>query len=183
MVSGLRRMFFALPLGLLSISVADAAPGPMPQVALPSIDGGDIGLADHAGEPILLVNTASLCAFAPQFEGLQALWERYRDEGLLVVAVPSNDFRQELESDDAVAEFCELTWGIDMPMTTILPVLGEEAHPLYLWLQEQGVRPTWNFHKVLIGRDGEVVAHWPSPVAPLSAPIRRAVEAELARPR
>lgn len=181
MVSRLRRAILCVPVALFAAGVAEAVPASMPAVSLPSIDGGDIALSGHAGQPILLVNTASLCAFSPQFEGLQALWERYGDAGLLVVAVPSDDFRQELESDAAVADFCELTWGIDMPMTTILPVLGAEAHPLYLWLQTQGVRPTWNFHKVLIGRDGRVVDDWPSPVAPMSRPIRRAVEAELAR--
>ncbi|WP_263405964.1 glutathione peroxidase [Histidinibacterium aquaticum] len=151
----------------------------MPHVTLNSIDGGEIDLGDYAGKPILLVNTASLCAFTPQFAGLQDLWDAYRSDGLMVLAVPSDDFRQELENEEAVRDYCAMHFGIDMPMTAITPVLGEGAHPLYLWLAGEGVVPKWNFHKVLIDRDGRVITDWPSAVQPMSPMITEAVEGAL----
>ncbi|MFQ6550377.1 glutathione peroxidase [Aestuariibius sp. 2305UL40-4] len=146
----------------------------------PSIDGGTLELSDWAGQPILIVNTASLCGFVDQYAGLQELWERYRDDGLVVLAVPSDDFRQELGSDEEVAEFCELTYGLDLPMTTITSVRGADAHPVYDWLlDEAGFVPRWNFNKALIGRDGEVAATWGSNPGPLSRAVVSKIEAAL----
>ena len=88
----------------------------------PSIDGGTLSIEDWRGTPVLVVNTASLCGFTPQYEGLQALYDAYRDKGLVVLAVPSDDFNQELDSADAVKDFCEITFGLDLPMTDITPV-------------------------------------------------------------
>jgi glutathione peroxidase len=148
--------------------------------AFPSIDGGEIRLADWAGHPVLVVNTASLCAFTPQYEGLQALYDRYREAGLVVLAVPSDSFRQEFGSEAEVAEFCELTFGLDLPMTEITDVAGEDAHPFYRWLAEaHGVAPAWNFAKVLIGPDGEYVADWGPTVDPEARDIRGRIEALL----
>ena len=96
-----------------------------------SIDGGDLRVSDWRGQPVLLVNTASRCGFTYQYDGLQELYDRYRDRGLVVLAVPSNDFRQELSSEEEVKEFCEVNFGLDIPMTTITPVRGSQAHPLY----------------------------------------------------
>lgn len=146
-----------------------------------SIDGGQIDMAQWRGQPVLVVNTASMCAFTPQYEELQALYETYRDRGLVVLAVPSNDFRQELDSEAEVAEFCELTYGIDMPMTTITHVRGDAAHPFYAWLRDShGFEPRWNFNKVLIGPDGALVDTFGSPVRPRSGSITRPIEALLA---
>jgi glutathione peroxidase len=145
-----------------------------------SIDGGTIALSDWAGRPVLVANTASLCAFTPQYEGLQALYDRYREQGLIVLAVPSDAFRQELDSAEEVKDFCELTYGIDMPMTDITDVTGGDAHPFYRWLaQEHGVTPAWNFAKVLIGPDGAYVADWGPTVNPLSRDIAGEIEALL----
>jgi glutathione peroxidase len=163
-----------------------AAGGPMAlRAAEPftfaSIDGGTLSLAEWAGRPVLVVNTASRCAFTPQYDGLQALWERYRDRGLVVLAVPSNDFRQELDSEEEVREFCELTFGLDLPMTEITRVRGPAAHPFYRWLAaEHGFRPRWNFNKVLIGPDGAPVRTWGAGAAPLSDSVVREIEALLA---
>jgi len=146
----------------------------------PSIDGGTVDMADWAGQPVLVVNTASRCAFTDQYEDLQALYDTYRDAGLVVLAVPSDDFRQELDSAEEVRAFCELTYGIDMPMTDITSVKGPDAHPFYQAVQaETGFVPRWNFNKVLIGPDGQVIDTWGSTTRPMARPITRAIEAAL----
>ncbi len=147
--------------------------------AFPSIDGGTIEVgAATAGRPVLVVNTASLCAFTPQYEGLQDLHEAYGARGLLVLAVPSDDFRQELGSEADVAEFCELTFGLDLPMTEISHVRGPDALPFYDWVrQETGFEPRWNFDKVLLGTDGAVVGTWRSTTRPEA--LRDEIEALL----
>ncbi len=145
-----------------------------------SIDGGQYNTADWRGRPVLVVNTASLCGFTPQYEGLQTLYDRYRDRGLIVLAVPSDDFRQELGSEAEVKEFCELTYGLDLPMTTITNVRGRNAHPFYRWLaRSNGFTPSWNFNKVLIAPDGSVAATWGSGTRPLSRSIAGTIEAML----
>lgn len=145
-----------------------------------SIDGGTLDLADWRGRPVLVVNTASGCGFTPQYEGLQALWERYRDRGLVVLAVPSDDFGQELADEAAVRAFCAVNFDLDLPMTTITRVRGADAHPLYRWLAEaHGFVPRWNFAKALIGPDGGFVQSWGSSVEPESEAITRRIEALL----
>ena len=147
-----------------------------------SIDGGTIDLADWRGKPVLLVNTASRCGYTPQYEGLQQLHEAYGPKGLLVLAVPSNDFRQELGSDEKVAEFCEVNFGLTLPMTTITHVRGPDAHPFYKWVFDTAnFAPRWNFNKVLIGANGQVVQTWHSNAKPMSAKITQAIEAQLPR--
>ena len=165
----------ALALFLSAASAASAE-----AFTFPSIDGGTIDLAAFAGRPVLVANTASLCAFTPQYEALQALYDRYRERGLVVLAVPSDSFRQELDTADEVREFCELTYGLDLPMTDITEVRGRDAHPFYRWLDEaHGVTPAWNFAKVLIGPDGEYVADWGPQAHPLAGAITARIEALL----
>lgn len=157
-------------------TIAQAAAG----FTFPSIDGGEIDLADWRGQPVLVVNTASRCGFTPQYDGLQALYDRYRDQGLVVLAVPSNDFRQELSSNEDVKDFCEVNFGLDIPMTTITPVLGPGAHPFYRWLRDEaGFAPRWNFNKVLIAPDGSLAATFGSNARPLSRPVISAITAYL----
>ena len=147
-----------------------------------SIDGGSISLSDWEGRPVLVVNTASRCAFTRQYDELQALYDRYRDQGLVVLAVPSNDFRQELATDAEVAEFCEVNFGLDLPMTTITAVKGPQAHPFYKWLaQTEGFSPGWNFNKVLVAPDGSIDGTFGSPVKPLSGQITSRIEVMLAK--
>jgi len=142
-----------------------------------SIDGGTLSLSEWGGQPILVVNTASRCSYTKQYGGLQALYDQYRDRGLVVLAVPSNDFRQELASNEKVKNFCELRYDIDMPMTGISAVTGPQAHPFFLSLkQDTGFEPAWNFNKVLIGPDGELVATYSSKVKPQSSRLRRDIE-------
>lgn len=122
------------------------------------IDGGDIRLSDYRGGPLLVVNTASRCGFTYQYEGLQALYDDYKDKGLTVLAVPSNAFRQELSSNDAVKDFCEVNYGLTIPMTEVTVIKGADAHPFFQWLRkEHRFTPRWNFNKVLLDGEGALV--------------------------
>lgn len=146
-----------------------------------SIDGGTLEMSDWAGQPVLVVNTASQCGFTNQYDGLQTLYDRYKDQGLVVLAVPSDDFNQELGSAEEVKEFCELNFALDLPMADITPVKGAKAHSFYRAVAEEtGFVPKWNFNKILLGRDGAVVATWGSVTKPLSGEITGAIEAALA---
>ncbi len=145
-----------------------------------SIDGGTLRLSDWRGQPILVVNTASRCSYTKQYGGLQDLYDLYRDSGLVVLAVPSNDFRQELASNAEVKGFCELRYDIDMPMTGISAVKGPQAHPFFASLKaDAGFEPAWNFNKVLIGPDGELVATYSSKIKPQSSRLKRDIESLL----
>ena len=150
-----------------------------------SIDGAALPLRDFAGRAVLVVNTASECGFTPQYEGLQALWEAHRDGGLVVLGVPSNDFGgQEPGRETEIKAFCELNYGIDFPLTDKQQVIGPNAHPFYRWVAEtlgEDQAPRWNFHKYLIDPEGEVVAAWPSRVAPNAPELRRAIAPYLAK--
>lgn len=146
-----------------------------------SIYGGTLTLSQWEGQPVLVVNTASLCAFTDQYRDLQALYDRYRDAGLVVLAVPSDDFNQELASNSEVKEFCELIYGLDMPMTVITSVKGRDAHPFYQSLrQDTGFTPGWNFNKVLLDGAGNLVETFPSQISPLSDAITQKIERILA---
>jgi glutathione peroxidase len=177
-------MFRALALAA-SLSTGAVVAAAQPALAagpftFPSIDGGSLSTADWAGRPVLVANTASLCGFTPQYDDLQTLWERYRDQGLVVLAVPSDDFRQELGDEAQVKEFCEVNFGLDFPMTEITHVRGARAHPFYVWLAEtHGFAPRWNFNKVLLDGEWQVVATWGSGTRPTSHEITGAVEALL----
>jgi glutathione peroxidase len=145
-----------------------------------SIDGGTIDLADWAGKPVLVVNTASMCGFAGQFDDLQALHDRYGPKGLLVLAVPSDDFNQELADEAAVKEYCVLNFDLTLPMTAITPVKGPQAHPFFAWARDTaGFVPQWNFNKVLLAPDGQIAATWGSAVKPTARAVTREIEALL----
>lgn len=153
--------------------------------AFTSIEGESLPMSSFAGQSVLLVNTASFCAFTPQYEALQSLWEAYRGRGFVVLGVPSDNFGgQEYDTAAEVKTFCEVNYDIDFPMTEKQMVKGEDAHPLYRWiassLGREGV-PRWNFHKFLIDPDGRVVASWPSGVKPTDRRITAAIEASLPR--
>jgi glutathione peroxidase len=160
--------------------VAEAASPATEAWVFPSIDGGTLDLADFRGGPVLVVNTASRCGFTPQFDGLQALWERYRDRGLTVVGVPSNSFRQELGTAAEVKDFCEVNFAIDFPMTGLVEVTGAEAHPFYRWAAEQGHAPEWNFHKLLLDPDGNIAGAFGARTEPDDPALTAAIEALLA---
>lgn len=147
------------------------------------IDGKALPLAGFEGKTVLVVNTASECGFTPQYADLQKLWEQYRDRGLVVLGVPSNDFGgQEPGEEAAIAAFCSERYAVDFPMTEKAKVIGRDAHSFYQWIAEsvgEDAAPRWNFHKYLVDGDGELVAVWPSKVEPLSELVTEAVEASL----
>jgi len=149
-----------------------------------AIDGADIRLADHAGRPILVVNTASLCGYTPQYAGLQELWTRYRDRGLLIVGVPSNDFGGQEPGGSADIVHATHQYGVSFPLAAKTAVRGEHPHPFYRWATSERPleAPRWNFHKYLIGRDGRIIASFPSAVEPTDPRVIAAIEAQLARP-
>ncbi|MGC9419889.1 MAG: glutathione peroxidase [Rhodovulum sp.] len=174
------RLFAAL----LSAAVTAAAPSAQAAqgFSFASIDGGQIALDAFRGQPVLVVNTASQCGFTGQYEGLQKLHERYAPRGLVVLAVPSDDFNQELASEEKVKEFCDVNFGLTLPMTEITHVKGKNAHPFYKWLAaEAGFTPGWNFNKVLLGPDGAVLATWGSFTKPTASKLTRRIEALLAQ--
>jgi len=135
----------------------------------------------YGGKVLLVVNTASKCGFTPQYEGLEALQQKYAARGFSVLGFPSNDFKgQEPGSEAQIQEFCTLTYGVKFPMFQKVQVTGADATPLYQRLAAAtGVQPGWNFHKYLIARDGRVVAQFPSKVKPDDAGLVAAIEREL----
>ena len=131
------------------------------------IQGRSVPLSDYAGQLLLIVNTASACGFTPQFGGLENLWQSYRARGLVVLGFPSNEFgRQDPGSNDEIASFCQLNYGVSFPMMAKVEVNGSQAHPLYQWLcgEAPGLLGTqaikWNFTKFLVGRDGRVIRRY-----------------------
>jgi glutathione peroxidase len=150
-----------------------------------SIQGEPADLASQRGKVLLIVNTASACGFTPQFKGLEKLWEDYAARGLVVIGFPSNEFGgQDPGTNEEIAGFCELNYGVSFPMMAKVKVNGAEAHPLWKWLkgEKPGILGTeaikWNFTKFLVGRDGRVIKRY----APNDEPekLRRDIEAALA---
>ena len=149
-----------------------------------TLDGQDASLADYRGQVLLIVNTASKCGFTPQYEGLEALYREYKDNGFTVLAFPCNQFgAQEPGNAEEIANFCSLTYDVTFPVLAKIDVNGPSAHPLYAYLkhEQKGLLGTeaikWNFTKFLIGRDGEVVERF----APTTKPedLKQAIEALL----
>ena len=138
-------------------------------------------LCQYAGQVVLVVNTASFCGFTPQYKGLEALYAKYKDRGLVVLGFPSNDFSQEPESNAKIADFCENTFGVKFPMFTKTAVRGSDAIPLFKQLTEQtGTAPKWNFYKYLISRDGKTVKSYGSITGPQDKGFVSEVEKMLA---
>jgi glutathione peroxidase len=149
------------------------------------LDGGDIRLADFAGKPILVVNTASLCGYTPQYAGLQQLWTRFHDRGLTIVGVPSNDFGgQEPGTASDIMETANHQYGVTFPLAAKVAVKGSAAHPFYKWAAAERPleTPHWNFHKYLIGRDGRIAAVFSTQTEPTDPKVIAAIARETERP-
>jgi len=139
-----------------------------------------MALSQYKGKVLLIVNTASECGFTPQYKALQALYDKYKDKGLVVIGVPSNDFgEQEPGSAQEIKKFCDLNYGITFPMMSKQDVIGDKAHPFYKWAYEVlgfGSAPKWNFHKYLIDGNGKLVDYFGSSTKPDSGAITSAIE-------
>ena len=135
--------------------------------------------AEFAGKPILVVNTASHCGFTPQFSGLEALHQEYKDRGLALLGVPSDDFNQAAKDEESAAKICYVNYGVTFTMLSQQSVRGPEAHPLFKELGRAAGPPRWNFNKYLIDREGNIVRRFDSQVDPMSAELRTAVESVL----
>ena len=177
-------------LALLGSSCVSPALAQVPAMSRPTayafsfdgLDGGRLSLAEHAGKPILIVNTASLCGYTPQYAGLQELWKRYHDRGLLIIGVPSNDFGgQEPGGATEIANTAQ-QHKVTFPIAAQVVVKGPNAHPFYKWAADIRPKevPRWNFHKYLIGRDGYIADVFPESVEPLDTRVKTALARALA---
>ncbi|MFO0954714.1 MAG: glutathione peroxidase [Isosphaeraceae bacterium] len=189
--------FFTLllpALGLLALSVANVASADEPKKAssvldfkVQDIDGKSVDLSKYKGEVLLIVNTASKCGFTPQYEGLEAVYGKYKSQGFSVLAFPANEFgHQEPGTDSEIKEFCSAKYNVTFPLFSKIVVKGQGIHPLYQYLTGKDTDPKfsgdirWNFAKFLVNRKGEVIARFEPGDKPESAKVTAAIEAALA---
>lgn len=159
----------------MSLSIAD--------ISVNTLQGSPKSISDYAGKVLLIVNVASYCGYTPQYQGLEALYQKYRDQGLEVLAFPCNDYgMQEPDSTEKIQQFCETKYSITFPLFDKLHAKGSEQHPLYAKLTQAEPQGdvAWNFEKFLVNKRGEVVGRYKSAVAPDSAELSRDIERELA---
>ena len=144
-----------------------------------NINGEIISIKDYENKVVLIVNTASYCGFTKQYEDLQDLWDQYKSKGLVVLGVPSNTFNQEKKSNDEVKKFCEVNFNINFPLTAITEVKGNDAHEIFKWAEKnygKSAIPKWNFHKILVNKEGNVEETYASFTKPLSDKIINKIE-------
>ena len=149
------------------------------ELSIESITGETINFNDYKNKTVLIVNTASYCGFTKQYNELQELWDLYKAKGLIVLGVPSNSFNQEKSSNSDVKEFCEVNFNINFPLTTITEVKGENAHELFKWAKDnygKSAVPKWNFHKILIDKNGNINDTFASFTNPMSKKIVKKIE-------
>ncbi len=143
------------------------------------IDGDLIKLSQYKGKIIVIVNVASRCGYTPQYEDLQTLWSKYKSKNLVVLGIPTNNFRQEPGNNKEIKDFCETNFGINFPMTEKINVIGNDSHPFYKWARKDygiGAIPKWNFHKIIIGKDGKVAETFSSITKPSSKKFIKVIE-------
>ena len=147
------------------------------------LDGSPLNLSEYKNKVIVIVNVASQCGFTKQYEDMQNIWEKYQSKGVIILGVPSNDFgNQEPGSSQEIKDFCEAKFGISFPMTEKLSVKGESAHPFYKWAEKNHGKtavPKWNFHKIIIGKNGKIVDTFASITNPSSKRFVKALEKAL----
>ena len=144
-----------------------------------SITGEIINFNEYENKVVLVVNTASYCGFTNQYEELQELWDNYKLKGLVVLGIPSNTFNQEKKKDDEVKEFCEVNFNINFPLSTITEVKGNNAHEIFKWAEKnygKSAIPKWNFHKILINKDGKIEETFASFTKPMSSKLIKKIE-------
>ena len=146
------------------------------------IDGGIVNLNDYKNKVIVVVNVASRCGFTNQYEDLQDLWSKYKDKNLVVIGVPTNNFKQEPGSNKDIKDFCETNFNINFPMTEKIDVIGKNAHPFFVWAKEnygKSAIPKWNFHKIIIGKNGKIADTFSSITRPSSKKFISLIEKEI----
>ena len=144
-----------------------------------SITGKQMDLKAFEGKPVLIVNTASYCGFTKQYDELQELWDLYKEKGLIVLGVPSNSFNQEKNNNTDIKEFCEVNFNINFPLTSLTEVKGKDAHEIFKWAKEnhgKSAEPKWNFHKILINKEGKVQETFASFIKPMSKKLIKSIE-------
>jgi len=173
-----KYILFAIVLFSGQACAADCSP--LLNRSMYTLQGESINMCQFAGKPILVVNTASKCGFAPQFDKLEAMYSKYEKQGFVVIGFPSNDFHQELSDNKEIAKFCKLTYGVKFPMMEPSSVSGKEANEFYKELiKATGAEPTWNFHKYLIDPDGKTIYSFSTPVEPDSPEVLGKIKAML----
>ena len=164
----------------LMTAVSSAYAGSVYDHKLKDIDGKETSLAEHKGKVILMVNVASRCGFTRQYKGLEELYQKYKDKGLVICGFPCNQFGgQEPGSEDQIKDFCETNFNITFPMTSKYNVKGENAHPIFLWAKNsygKSAIPKWNFHKILVNKEGKIVDTFSSFTNPASKKIKNKIE-------
>ncbi len=143
------------------------------------IDGGLVNLNDYKNKVIVVVNVASRCGYTSQYENLQTLYEEYKDRDLIVIGIPTNNFKQEPGTNKQIKDFCEANFGITFPMTKKIDVIGENSHPFYKWAKKDfgiGAIPKWNFHKIIIGKNGHIEDTFASFTKPTSNKFIKLIE-------
>ena len=144
-----------------------------------SIDGEVLNLDQYKNKVVLLVNTASYCGFTKQYTDLQKLWDQYKSKGLVIIGVPSNSFNQEKKSEEDVKSFCEVNFNINFPLTSITDVKGDNAHEIFKWAEKnygKSAVPKWNFHKILINKQGKIEDTFSSFTNPTSNKLIKKIE-------
>lgn len=173
-----------LAIGVRAQETASTA-GNVHTFTMTTIDGKDVQLSEYEGKVLLLVNTASKCGFTPQYAGLQALYEKYHDAGLRILAFPANNFGgQEPGSNAEIKEFCSSTYGVGFDMFSKISVKGEDMHPLYYYLTKESAFKgsiKWNFTKFLVNGDGEVIARFDTRIDPLDPQVLAAIDKALGK--
>ncbi|MFL2679069.1 MAG: glutathione peroxidase [Alphaproteobacteria bacterium] len=171
---------FFLPILMIFFSYnSQSQVGNFHEFTIESISGDKISLSEYKNKVVLLVNTASQCGFTPQYAGLQKVYDRYKNDGFVVLGVPSDDFNQELKNNADVKKFCEIRYGVNFPMTSIQKIKGNAAHPIYKWISDNVSvigQPRWNFHKYLIGKDGKIINWFSSMTSPTSSSLVKQIE-------
>jgi len=146
------------------------------------IEGRTIKLSEYRNKIIVVVNVASRCGFTNQYDGLQKLWSDYKDKDVVVLGVPTNDFKQEPGSNSEIKDFCETNFNVNFPMTKKVSVVGEKSHPFYKWAKDnhgKSAIPKWNFHKIIIGKDGKVADTFASITKPSSSKFIKFIEKKI----
>jgi len=179
------KSFLSVVAGLFLAAGPVVAADSVYEFTVDTIDGKPQSLSIYKGQVLLIVNTASKCGFTKQYAGLQSLYEKYKDRGLVVLGFPANNFGgQEPGTNEEIQQFCSLKFNVTFPMFAKISVKGGDTHPLYAWLtaHPNGAAVSWNFNKFLIGRDGNAIAHFGSRTAPESEELNAAIEKALKQP-